>query len=61
VSDQAANLPVDTRLQHFACLGRIQQEQAIRRLAAAGYHDCTIAAATKLSVEMVRRVIGVRQ
>jgi hypothetical protein len=61
MSDQAANVTVDARLRHFACLDRTQQEQAIRRLAAVGHGDHTIAAATRWSVEAVRHVIGERR
>lgn len=43
---------------HFALLPHDQQAQAIRRLAAAGQGDHTIARATGLSVEMIRRVLA---
>lgn len=46
------------RLRHFAALDREQQAQAIQRLAATGYGDNTIASATGLSVEMIRRILG---
>jgi hypothetical protein len=42
----------------FALLTREEQAQAIRRLHNSGYSDHTIAAATGLSVEMVRRVLA---
>jgi len=62
MTDQAANLPVEAaRLWHFVCLDRQQQEDAIRRLALLGHGDHTIARATLLSVEQVRRVIGERR
>jgi hypothetical protein len=43
---------------HFALLSRSEQSQAIRRLHQSGYTDHTIAAATGLSVEMVRVLLG---
>ncbi len=43
---------------HFHSLDREQQAAAIRRLAAADQGDHTIAHATGLSVEMVRRVLA---
>ena len=48
-------------LMHFALLVREQQRNAILRLAGSGMSDYTIAAATRLSVEMVRAIIGERQ
>jgi hypothetical protein len=56
--------PLITRareLRHFLLLDRSEQEVAIRRLAASGMNDYGIAAATRLSVEMIRRVIGESQ
>lgn len=44
-------------LLHFAALDREQQERAIRRLAHDGMSEYSIAAATRLSVEMIRRVL----
>ena len=46
---------------HFHAMPHDQQVQAIRRLAAAGQGEHTIAQATGLSVEMVRRVLGERE
>jgi ABC-type phosphate/phosphonate transport system ATPase subunit len=43
---------------HFEHLDREQQEQAIRRLAADGMSEHSIARATRLSVEQVRRVLA---
>jgi hypothetical protein len=43
---------------HFHSLDRDQQAQAIRRLAASGQGDHTIAHATGLSVEQIRRVLA---
>jgi 2-iminoacetate synthase ThiH len=45
-------------LLHFQLLDRSEQEQAVRRLAASGMGDYTIAAATQLSVEVIRRILG---
>jgi hypothetical protein len=50
--------PDADRMLHFRTMDQDQQAQAIRRLANAGQSDHTIAAATGLSVEMVRRIIG---
>jgi hypothetical protein len=49
---------VSRELFHFQLLDRDQQEQAVRRLAASGMGDYTIAAATRLSVEVIRRILG---
>lgn len=43
---------------HFHSLDREHQAAAIRRLAVAGQSDHTISAATGLSVEMVRHILG---
>lgn len=51
----------ERELQHFLLLGRGQQAEAIRRLATTGMSDYGIAAATSLSVEMVRAVLGERR
>jgi hypothetical protein len=48
---------VSRELAHFHALERAQQANAIRRLATSGMSDHTIAAATRLSVEMVRRIL----
>jgi hypothetical protein len=45
------------RMQHFRALEQDQQAQAIQRLALAGQSEQTIASATGLSVEMIRRVL----
>jgi hypothetical protein len=42
---------------HFARLSRAEREAAIRRLAAGGMSETTIATATRLSVEMIRRIL----
>ena len=46
------------RLRHFAALDRQQQAHAIRRLANLGWSESSIAAATRLSVEQIRRVLA---
>jgi hypothetical protein len=47
-------------MQHFASLDREAQAAAIRRLVAVGYGEHTVAHATGLSVEQIRRVMGER-
>ena len=42
---------------HFNVLDQGAKVSAIRRLAASGQSDTTIAAATGLSVEMIRRIL----
>jgi hypothetical protein len=46
------------RMEHFHALSRQEQARAIRDLAATGQGEHTIAHATGLSVEMVRRVLA---
>ncbi len=48
----------DARMRAFHALDRSQQEAAIRRLAAVGMTERSIAQATQLSVEFVRRLLG---
>jgi len=48
------------RMAVFHALTREQQAQAIRRLAAMGQSETTIARATGLSVEFIKRVIAER-
>jgi DNA invertase Pin-like site-specific DNA recombinase len=48
-------------LWHFANLTRDQQADVIRRMANEGHSETTIATATGLSVELIRRVIGERE
>ena len=45
-------------LRHFLLLDRDRQREAIQRLAAAGLSVNTIAAATALSVEQIRAILG---
>jgi len=52
---------VRRELHHFQLLDREQQAQAIRRLAASGMSENTIAAATRLSVEQIRRILAERR
>jgi hypothetical protein len=47
----------DARTRYFHALPHEEQLAAIRRLSAAGQTERTIAAATALSVEMIRRVL----
>lgn len=42
---------------YFDALSQPEREAAIRRLAESGLHESTIAHATGLSVEMIRRVL----
>ena len=46
--------------QHFVVLSRDEKNQAIGRMADTGYSDYSIAAATKLNVEMVRHILAMR-
>ncbi len=48
----------ERELRHFLLLGPAQQREAIMRLAASGMSDTTIATATSLSVEQIRRVLA---
>lgn len=50
--------PDTDRMRHFATLDREQQAQAIRRLANLGWSESSIAAASRLSVEQIRRVLA---
>ena len=47
-------------LLHCLLLDVRQQQQAIRRLALSGMSDYGTASATKLNVQMVRRILGDR-
>ena len=51
---------VDARMLHFAMLTESEQHAAIKRLANSGMADTSIAAATMLSVEQVRMILGAR-
>lgn len=51
----------DRELHHFLLLDHEEQVAAIQRLARSGMGDYTIAAATGLSVEAIRRIIGERK
>jgi hypothetical protein len=50
----------DARMHYFAMLTEEEQHAAIKRLAASGMADTSIAAATMLSVEMIRQILGTR-
>jgi DNA-binding NarL/FixJ family response regulator len=52
--------PAEQRMYHFQMLSRDEQRSAIQRLATSGMSDHTIAAATGLSVEMIRTILGER-
>jgi hypothetical protein len=45
-------------LVHFLLLTPEERSAAIRRLAALGWSELSIAAATRLSVEQIRRVLA---
>jgi hypothetical protein len=45
---------------YFTLLSRAEQREAIHRLSRSGMSDHTIASATALSVEMVRKILGER-
>jgi hypothetical protein len=45
-------------MHYFALLTRDEQHSAIQRLAASGMSEYGIAAATRLSVEMIRAILG---
>lgn len=47
----------ERELRYFLLLDRSEQEAALRRLAAAGLGDYSIATASGLSVEQVRRIL----
>ena len=48
----------DSRLRSFVTMNREQQAAAIRRMASEGRSDHTIATATRLSVEQIRRILA---
>jgi hypothetical protein len=48
----------ERELRHFLLLDRHEQRTAIQRLASGGISDYVIAAATMLSVEQVRIILG---
>ncbi len=48
-------------LLYFKLMSQTDQAKAIRKLATAGMSDSTIAAATLLSKEMVRRILAEAQ
>jgi hypothetical protein len=50
----------DARMACFMMLTEEEQHQAIKRLAASGMADTSIAAATMLSIEQVRQILGAR-
>jgi len=50
--------PREREMWHFDALSRDEQRAAIQRLALDGMSDYGIAAATRLSVEAVRQILG---
>ncbi|HZO22282.1 MAG TPA: hypothetical protein VFB37_07220 [Steroidobacteraceae bacterium] len=50
--------PAPRELVHFLLLSPDQQAAAIRRLAASGQSLSTIAAATRLSIEQIQRLLA---
>jgi hypothetical protein len=48
----------DGRMNYFLLLTPDEQRAAIHRMHRAGMGDYTLAAATGLSVEMIRRILG---
>ena len=55
------NAADSARRKNFDLMTVEERERAIRRMADEGFHDYDIAAATDLSVEAVREIIGQRQ
>ncbi|MGH8258284.1 MAG: hypothetical protein ACREUG_01185 [Steroidobacteraceae bacterium] len=47
----------DAHVRHFLALGREAQAAAVRRLAAFGHSVATIASATGLAPEAIRRIL----
>lgn len=54
------SIPADPSVQYFHALTRDEKIAAIKRMAAEGWTDHTIAHATKLSCEFVRQVLAAR-
>ena len=48
----------DPRMHHFESMARDDQATAIRSMAASGMSELALSAATRLSVEQIRRVLG---
>lgn len=55
---EAVVMTRERELRHFLLLDRTEQEGAIRRLIASGMPEYTIATATGLSVEQIRRILA---
>lgn len=51
-------MSADRRMDYFLLLTHEEQRVAIQRMAAGGMSDYTIASATRLAVEMVRRILS---
>lgn len=56
-----SGLKPDAARKHFDALSRDEEIQAIYRMADTGYSHFSIATATKLNVEMVRRILAKRE
>jgi hypothetical protein len=50
----------DREMSHFLMMSEADRHAAIQRMAKNGWSDYSIAAATRLSVEMVRKLLGER-
>lgn len=50
--------PREREMRHFELLDHEEQRSAIQRLSVAGMGDYAIAAATMLSVEQIRKILG---
>lgn len=48
----------ESKMHYFAMLSRDEQHQAIHKLAGSGMSEYSIAAATQLSVEMIRVILA---
>jgi hypothetical protein len=51
-------MSADRHMHYFLLLSHDEQRAAIQRMAASGLSDYTIASATRLAVEMVRRILS---
>lgn len=54
-------IPGDSRLLYFTLMTRTEQEATIVKMFNSGWTELGISAATKLSIEQIRRVIGQRR
>jgi len=58
--ESAMSAPADRELHYFLLLSHAEQRVSIQRLEASGFSDYAIAGATRLSVEMIRAILGER-